>query len=89
MAGFESQAKRAAAFIAEVESGDRKRALVALRGELARAITATNDGAELSSLTLRLQRVLEQIDQLGGADEGESDDLAAKRQAKLRAAAGA
>lgn len=81
-------ANEAGTFVEEVESGDRKRALVALRGELARAISRTNDGAELSSLALRLQRVLEQIDELGGEAEEESDDLAERRRAKLSAAAG-
>lgn len=76
-------------FIEEVESGDRMRALVALRGELASAIASCTDAADLSSLALRLTRVLEQIAELGGAPEEESDDLAERRRAKLSAAADA
>jgi hypothetical protein len=76
-------------FVAEVESGDRLRALEALRRELARAITQAVDGKELAALALRLQRVLAEIHELGGtANEEEADDLAARRDAKLRAAAG-
>jgi hypothetical protein len=76
-------------FVEEVESGDRMRALVALRGELARAIDSCTDAADLSSLALRLQRTLEQIDDLGGAGKQEEpDDLAARRAAKLSAATG-
>jgi hypothetical protein len=78
------------AFVEEVESGDRLRALVALRKKLADAIEVVSDAAELSSLSLRLQRVLEQIDDLGGAKPSEEDDdLARRREAKLSAAADA
>lgn len=87
-------------FVTEVESGDRMRALVALRRELAEAIqngghacdecgaTAPGNGAkDLAALSLRLERVLEAIDQTAPTTE-ETDDLAAKRRAKLSAAAG-
>lgn len=78
----------AGSFVEEVESGDRLRALVALRQKLAVAVEMTKDAAELSSLALRLTRVLEQIDELGGvAASKESDDLAERRRSKLRAAA--
>ncbi len=76
-------------FMEEVESGDRMRALVALRRELASAIDAGPDAKDLAALSLRLERVLEQIDQAGGAATEEHDDLAAKRRAKLSAASGA
>jgi hypothetical protein len=77
-------------FVEEVESGDRLRGLVALRGELARAIAATPDEKALAALALRLTRVLEQIDDLGGATPAEEDDdLARRRDAKLSAAANA
>lgn len=77
-------------FVEEVESGDRMRALVALRGELARAIVASTDAGDLSALALRLQRVLEQIHELGGESKPkENDDLAQRRVAKLSAAADA
>ena len=90
-----------ARFVDEVDSGDRMRGLVALRHELATAIEggahvcdecgAMAPGAtakDLAALALRLERVLETIEQIGGNDE-EIDDLAAKRLAKLRAAPGA
>lgn len=74
-------------FVEEVESGDRLRALMALRKKLAIAIEVVTDAAELSSLALRLQRVLEQIDDLGGAAAPEeADALAERRRAKLSAA---
>lgn len=75
-------------FLDEVESGDRLRALKALRRELALAIENATDGAEISSLALRLQRTLEQIEELGGAAEEEDDDLAERRRRKLSTAAG-
>lgn len=75
-------------FVEEVESGDRMRALLALRRELASAIDEGPGAKELAALSLRLERVLEQIDQAQGATTEEIDDLAAKRRAKLSAAAG-
>lgn len=70
-------------------AGDRLKTLEALRDKLATAIEDVSDGAELSSLALRLQRVLAEIAELGGkAIEEDEDDLAARRDAKLRAAAG-
>ena len=90
-----------ARFVDEVESGDRMRALVALRRELALAIEPSRscpdcgspvlgpDAKDLAALALRLERVLETIDQIGGTPDEETDDLAAKRRAKLAAATGA
>ena len=75
-------------FLEEVESGDRTRALIALRREIATAIAAGPEPKELAALSLRLERVLEQIDAAGGATNEERDDLAAKRRAKLSAASG-
>ena len=70
--------------------GDRLASLEVLRAHLAAAIDRTNDGAELSSLALRFQRVLAEIHELGGvAPEEGNDDLASKRAAKLRAASNA
>ena len=74
-------------FEEEVNSGDRLRALVALRETLAHAISASSDGKELAALALRLTRVLDQIAELGPADE-EDNDLAERRRRKLSAAAG-
>lgn len=78
-----------ARFQDEVASGDRMRALVALRKELATAIAAGPSPNELAALSLRLERVLEQIDQAVGMPTEETDDLASKRRAKLSAASGA
>lgn len=76
-------------FTTEVTSGDKLRALVALRDTLARRIEAGPDDKDLAALSLRLERVLDQIE---AADTGQSDeeidDLAAKRRAKLSAASG-
>lgn len=70
-------------------TGDRLKTLEALRDELALAIEVVTDAAELSSLALRLQRVLAEIHELGGSGAKEEDDvLAARRDAKLRAASG-
>lgn len=74
-------------FVEEVESGDRMRALVALRGKLAMEIDRCVDEKALSALALRLTRVLEQIHELGGANDEETDDLADRRRSKLSAAA--
>lgn len=90
-----------AGFVDEVESGDRMRALVALRRELAEAIDGGRpcescgepmprpEPKELAALALRLERVLETIDAIGGSPTEEHDDLAARREAKLSAASGA
>jgi hypothetical protein len=76
-------------FMEEVESGDRMRALVALRRELATAIDSGPPAKELAALALRLERVLDAIDAAGGIPTEEHDELAAKRRALLSAAAGA
>jgi hypothetical protein len=68
-------------------TGDRLKTLIALREKLARSIDSCVEAQELSSLALRLQRVLAEIHELGGQKENEEDDvLAARRDAKLRAA---
>jgi hypothetical protein len=69
-------------------TGDRLKTLEALRDEIAEAIDVVTDAGELSSLALRLQRVLAEISELGGAPTEEKDELADARAAKLRAAAG-
>lgn len=76
-------------FIEAVESGERLKALLALRLKLANAIDVCTDFKELASLALRLTRVLEQIEELGGDAGEESDDLAERRRAKLSAASDA
>lgn len=71
------------------QSGDRLKTLIALRDKLALAIDSGGyEASELSQLALRLQRVLADIHELGGAGkEEEPDVLAARRDAKLRSAA--
>lgn len=69
--------------------GDRLATLEALRAHIAHAIDHCTDARDLSALALRLQRVLADIAELGGqAKDEETDDLAARRDAKLSAAGG-
>jgi hypothetical protein len=72
----------------EVESGDKRRALIALRDVLAARIQAGPDDKDLASLSLRLERVLDQIEQTDGGDTEETDELAARRLAKLSGSPG-
>ena len=71
------------------KTGDRLKTLQALRDKIALAIdTHGYDASELSSLALRLQRVLADIHELGGqVEDDDNDELSASRAAKLRAAA--
>lgn len=75
---------RASKFQKEVTSGDHGRALEAMREKLAAECERAVDGKELAALMLRLQSVLNQIAELGGAIPDE-DDLAERRRAKLSA----
>ncbi len=75
-------------FATEVKSGDKLRALVALRDTLATRIAAGVDDKDLAALSLRLERVLDQIEEADSGPSEETDDLAAKRRAKLSASAG-
>lgn len=76
-----------ARFSEVAKTGDRLKTLQALRDEIAEAIDVVTDASELSSLALRMQRVLADIHELGGPNENEEpDDLAARRDAKLQAA---
>ena len=68
--------------------GDRLATLEALRGRLADAIDRETDPRDLAALALRHQRVLSDIAELGGRTNEETDDLAARRDAKLSAAGG-
>ena len=68
--------------------GDRLTTLEALRDRIAAEIDVTVDGRDLAALALRLQRVLSDIAELGGRTNEETDDLAARRDAKLHAASG-
>lgn len=76
-------------FVAAVESGDRRKALEALRLKLAQAMEAC-DPEKLAPLATRLQAVVDALDGLAdGREDSASDDLAAKRAARRAAAAGA
>jgi hypothetical protein len=76
-------------FSVEVKSGDRLRALVALRDTLTDTLDRHGlEGSEISSLSLRLQRVLAEIHELGGTRDEETDGLAERRRSKLSATAG-
>lgn len=70
-----------------VKSG-RRDALVALRDTLAGAIDAGPEPRDLAALSLRLERVLEELEGLGDPVGRESvkDALAARRAAKKTAA---
>lgn len=72
----------------EVESGDRKRGLLALRKLLAERLEAGVPARDLASLTRRLMQVLEDLDALGPDDDAETeeDELARRRAAVLSAA---
>lgn len=69
-------------------SGDRLQTLMALRQVLARAIDDGPPARDLASLSRRLQLVVEEIDEMGGEvdEQSASDDLAARRAARLAAA---
>lgn len=72
-------------FVEAVESGDRRLALEALRGKLARAIEVS-DPEKIAPLATRLQAVVDALDGLSDAEGGSAvDDIAAQRE-KRRAA---
>lgn len=76
-------------FVEAIESGDRRRALEALRLRLAQAVEAC-DPEKIGPPATRLQAVLDALDALPAAkEESTSDDLAAKRKARRAAAQGA
>lgn len=72
-------------FADEVASGDRRRALVALRDRLVAAIEET-EGFHVAPLAKQLTDVLAQLDQLKEPEVSARDDLA-KRRAERRAGA--
>lgn len=73
-------------FVAAIESGDRRRALEALRLKLALAVEAC-DPEKIAPPATRLQAVLDAIAALPDAKEqSTSDDLAARRKARRSAA---
>jgi hypothetical protein len=81
-------AKRAATrsrFAAEVSSGDRRRALVALRDQLVSAIEET-EGFHVAPLAKQLADVLAQLDSMKVPEVSTRDDLARRRTARRAAA---
>jgi hypothetical protein len=72
-------------FAAEVASGDRRRALVALRDRLVAAIEET-EGFHVAPLAKQLADVLAQLDQLRVPEVSARDELA-RRRAERRAGA--
>jgi len=67
-------------------SGDRRATLEALRDKLAATIDSWVEPKELAALSLRLERVLEELDGLSDdADRDIADELRAKRAERLAA----
>jgi hypothetical protein len=78
-------------FVTEVESGDRKRGLLALRALLANRLEDAPP-RDLAALSRRLMTVMEELEQLG-TDEDDADartpeDELAERRAAVLSAAG-
>jgi hypothetical protein len=75
-------------FEAEVESGDRQRGLLALRGLLARSLEDA-PARDLAALSRRLMQVMEELEALGVDDPEQlspEDELAQRRESVLSAA---
>jgi hypothetical protein len=72
-------------FKAEVASGDRRRALLALRDRLADEL-ATAEGAAVASLSRQLVNVLNELDGIKVPEVSARDDLASRRTARRAAA---
>lgn len=67
-------------------SGDRRETLVALRDFLAARLEEASD-RDAAALALRLQSVLAELGDVGGAEVSAVDDLAAKRASRRSRAA--
>lgn len=66
------------------ETGDRRATLEALRAKLAATIDGWVEPKELAALSMRLERVLEQLDDLGSSESHDAvDDLRRKRAERL------
>jgi hypothetical protein len=77
-------------FATEVESGDRRRGLEAMRALLARKLEEA-PARDLAALSRRLMQVMEELESLGNADPDDGalsaeDELAQRRDAVLSAA---
>lgn len=71
--------------VEEVASGDRRRALVALRDRLAGDLDVCESARDVGTLAARLADVLEQIDALPNRAEVSAADEIAARRASRRA----
>ena len=56
------------------EKGDRLETLKALRRKLAETLDETHSGRDIASLTLQMQKVLQQIDDIEDATSGDEID---------------
>jgi len=74
----------ASGLVAEVESGDRVRTLLALRRHVAERVEEGVPARDLATLSLRLMQITEELEALDPDDAGPSDD---DRRARRRAAA--
>lgn len=74
-------------FVDEVESGDRKRGLLALRALLAERLEDA-PARDLAALSRRLMQVMEELEKLGDDDDAPSaeDELAQRRESLVSAA---
>ena len=70
----------------EVASGDRRRALVAIRDQLALTL-AEADAHQVASLARELRAVVAELDAMPGHREGSKSDELAQRRATRRAKA--
>lgn len=78
----------AAGIVEEVESGDRVRALLALRKHIAERLEEGVPARDLAALSRRLMQVIEELEALGEDDDAPTaeDELARRRAAVLSAA---
>lgn len=73
-------------FSTVVKAGNRRETLIALRDLLATRLESASD-RDAAALALRLQSVMTELGDQGGAEDGSVDDLAAKRAARRSKAA--
>jgi hypothetical protein len=89
--GSEEKTFGASGLVDAVETGERVKALLALRLHIAERIETGVPARDLAALSLRLMQVIEELDALGanpdtGAKPTAEDELAARRVDVLRAA---
>jgi hypothetical protein len=74
-------------FVDEVESGDRKRTLLALRRHIAERIEEGVPARDLAALSLRLVQLTEELDAFDADDGTTPEDELARRRATVLSAA--